>query len=269
MMALRTILFILVFALLAQTKGVLAQSKVTASAAIWPAWQVSYGIGESSLFFFENQFRINTDSRFNDFRDSSVLSNFERIQVSVGYEYAFTDHWRGGALWRHAAEDFPVTNFYGLFVRHSGAIKSLFFNKQVLVEYVDQEEQNAAGRYRLMAEIGKRLPVKQWYLAPSLSYEAALFTDFRQADTTSEERFIDRGRVRLNLTFEVNTKLRITPYFMWQTDYYYVEVPPVYDENDMLVTNGYRTERNRITPITGMEIKYSFNRDMPTASFSY
>jgi hypothetical protein len=263
------VLLLLLIAFLPTTKQVLAQSKITASTAVWPELQVSFGVGESSLFFFQNQYRINTDSRFNDFKDTGLLSNFERIQVSLGYQYTFTNYWRGGMLWRYAAEDFPSTSFYTLFIRHSGTIKKLFLNKQFLVEYVNQEGQEATGRYRLMAELGKRFPIKNTYLTPSLSYEAAIFTNFRQESSLSQERFIDRTRLRLNITYEVNPKLRVTPYFMRQTDYYYVEIPPVYDENDMLVENGYRTKRNRISPVIGVELKYTINRELPTASFSY
>lgn len=267
--ALAYVLLLLAVATLPVAQPVLAQSKVSASAAVWPELQVGLGVGESSLFFFQNQYRINTDSHFNDLRDSGLLSNFERIQISLGYQYTFTDHWLGGILWRYAAEDFPSTSFYTLFLRHSGALKSLFLNKQLLVEYVNQEEHEAAGRYRLMAELGKRFPVKQFYLTPSLSYEAALFVNFREESSTLEERFFDRTRLRLNMTLEVNSKLRITPYFMRQTDYYYVEIPPVYDDNDVLVENGYRTHRNRISPVTGIELKYSINKETPTGSFSY
>lgn len=259
----------MLIALVFNADPLLAQSKVRASTAIWPEVQLSYGVGEAGLFFFQNQYRINTDSRFNDFRDRGLLSNFERIQFSLGYEYTFTEHWRGGAMWRYAAEDYPTTNFYSLFLRHSGAIEKLFFNKQLFVDYVHQEEQNATGRYRLMAEIGKRLLVKQLYLTPSFGYEAAVFTKFGKESATTEERFIDRTRLRLNLTVEVTKKLRITPYFMRQTDYYYVEIPPVYDDNDVLITKGYRTKRNRISPVTGIEFKYNINKEPSPANFSY
>lgn len=253
----------------AAIKAVQAQSKVTAPAGIWPELQVSYGVGEKGLFFFQNQYRINADSRFNDLRESGLLSNFERIQFSLGYEHTFSDHWRGGAIWRYAAEDVPSTSFYGLFLRHSGALKSLYFNKQLLLEYVDQERQVAAARYKFMAELGKRLPIKQRYLTPSISYEAALFSEFGAENSVYDDRFIDRLQLRLNLTYEVKTRLRITPYIMRQTACYYMEVSPVYDDNDNLIKNGYRAKRNIITPMWGIELKYDINRQASTANFSY
>ncbi len=257
------------FAVLFMMQPVQAQRKVTAPAGIWPELQVSYSTGEAGVFFFQNQYRINTDSRFNDFRKSGIFSNFERIQIAAGYEQAFTDHWRVGALWRYAAEDYPSTSFYALFLRHAGAVKGLFFNKQLLVEYVVQQDQEATGRTYLMGEAGKRFQVKQHIVSPSISYEAAVFTRFGEEATTTKQRFIDRARLRLNLTYEASPKLHITPYFLRQSDYYYVEVPPVYDEDDVLVTNGYRTKRNRITPVIGLEIKYHINRPLSPASFAY
>jgi len=62
-----------------------AQSKVNAPTTIWPELQVSYGVGEEGLLFLRNGYRINTDGRFNDLRESGIGSNFERVELSLGY----------------------------------------------------------------------------------------------------------------------------------------------------------------------------------------
>ena len=258
-------LLLLAFPLLAQ-----AQSKVNSPAAIWPELQVSYGVGEDGLLFFRNQYRINTDGRYNDLKENGVLSGFERVELALGYEHMLSEHWRGGAMFRYAAEDYPKTAFYSLFLRHNGNIRGLFFNKQVMAEYMNQQDQDALGRFRLHAELGKRLPLRNRFITPSLSYEALVLADFNKEEGASnEQRYIDRTRLRLNLTYEMTDKLRITPYFMRQTDYYYVLVPPVYDEQEQLVEEGYTTKRNRISPVVGLEIKYTFNRASDTASITY
>ena len=56
---------------------------------------------------------------------------------------------------------------------------------------------------------------------------------------------------------------------MRQTDRYYVEVPPEYDENGQLLKDGYRTKRNAVTPIIGLELKYTFGAAPETASITY
>ncbi|WP_187264188.1 porin family protein [Pontibacter beigongshangensis] len=248
---------------------VLAQSKVTGAAAIWPEWQVSYGVGEAGILFFQNQYRINTDSRFNDLAATGPLSSFERVQLALGYEHTFTDHWRGGAMFRYAIENFPKTKFYGAFLRHNGRIGSLYFNKQGLFEYVAQEQQDASGRYSFLAELGKRIPAGKKFLTPALSYELLLQTEFGKGATGTEERTIDRTWLQLSLTYELTQNLRLRPYLMRQTDYYYVLVPPIYDENDQILENGYTTKRNRISPIFGLEVKYSFSSSANTASITY
>ncbi|MBC5992966.1 DUF2490 domain-containing protein [Pontibacter cellulosilyticus] len=248
----------------------LGQSKVTAPTAIWPEWQVVYGVGDEGVLFFRNQYRINTNGDYNDLKQSGVLSSFERVEISLGYEHTFTEHWRGGAILRYAAEDFPKTMFYALFLRHNGNLGSLYFNKQLLAEYVNQEERDAFGRFRGMAELGKRLPVKSKFITPSISYEGMVISTFsKENHSQTQERTIDRTRFRLNVNYEFNDKLRINPYFMRQTDYYYVLVPPVYDEQGKLVKDGYTTKRNRISPVFGLEIKYNINRSAQTASITY
>jgi hypothetical protein len=246
-----------------------AQSKVTAPTAIWPELQVSYGVGESGLFFLQNQYRINTDGRYNDLKESGLLSRFERVQLAVGYEHTFTEHWRAGGLFRYAVEDFPTTSFVSGFLRHTGSIRSLYFNKQVMLDYVRQERRDAYGRTRLMAELGKRLPLGSRYITPSVSYELFANKQFGTEEADREERTIDRTRLRLHVTYELTEKLRISPYFMRQTDYYFVQVAPKYDENDVLLEDGYTTKRNRISPVFGLEIKYTINRDPSTGSYTY
>ncbi|TXK50874.1 hypothetical protein FVR03_04265 [Pontibacter qinzhouensis] len=256
--------------LLSVVPGVVAaQSKITAATALWPEVQLNYGVGEDGILFFQNQYRINTDSRFNDLAASGPFSGFERAQLTLGYEHTFTDHWRGGALFRYAFENYPKTQFYTAFLRHNGNIGSLFFNKQGMFEYVNQEEQDAFGRYSFLAELGKRFPVGNRFLTPALSYELLLRREFGKSTSTAEERTIDRTRLRFELTYELTENLRLSPFVMRQTDYYFVLVPPKYDENDRLIEDGYTTKRNRISPVIGLEIKFNLNTPVNTASFTY
>ena len=173
-------------------------------------------------------------------------------------------------MFRYAAEDYPKTSFYSLFLRHNGNIRSLFFNKQVMAEYVSQQDQEGQARFRLVAELGRRFPLRSRFITPGLRYEALVLADFSEAGSApNEQRSIDRTRLRLDLTYEVTQKLRLSPYFMRQTDYYYVLVPPVYNEQEQLVEEGYTTKRNRVSPVVGLEVKYTLNRMPDTASISY
>lgn len=247
-----------------------AQDKVTAPAAIWPGLQVNYGVGEEGVLFFRNQYRINTDARYNDLRDTGPLSAFERVEVALGYEHTLSEHWRGGLMFRYAAEDYPHTAFGALFLRHSGSIKSLYFNKQVMAEYVNQQDMDPSVRFLLTAELGRRLPFRGKFITPSIGYEALLLSGIgKDEDITAQERGIDRTRLRLNVTYEITEKLRLTPYFMRQTNYYYALVSPVYDEEEQLIEEGYTTKRNRISPVVGLELKYTINRAANTASITY
>jgi len=247
-----------------------AQSKLNSAAALWPELQVNLGLGDEGLLFFRNQYRINTDARYNDLKESGPFSGFERIELAVGYEHTLSEHWRGGAMFRYAAENYPKASFLGLFLRHNGQVRSLFFNKQLLAEYVSQRDQDGQARFRLAAELGKRFPLGSRFITPSISYEGFVVADFSQQEgLPNKQRNIDRTRLRLNVTHELTEKLRVTAYFMRQTDYYYVLMPPVYDEQEQLVKEGYTTKRNRISPVVGLEVKYTFHSAPNTASITY
>ncbi|MCJ8167529.1 hypothetical protein MKJ04_21990 [Pontibacter sp. E15-1] len=256
--------------LLAAPLLVQAQSKVSSPMAVWPELQASFGVNESGLLFIQNQYRINTDGRFNDLAANGPLQNFERIELALGYEQTLSAHWRAGAVFRYAAEDYPKTAFYTVFLRHSGKVGSLFFNKQLTAEYVGQQGHDVFSRLRLEGELGKRLPLGGRFLTPGIRYEGMVLSGFGgKKSMGTQERVIDRTRLRLNLTYEVTDKLRLTPYFMRQTHYYYVLVPPVYDAQEQLVEEGYTTKRNRISPVLGLEIKYTLNSTPQTASITY
>ncbi|MDO6389445.1 DUF2490 domain-containing protein [Pontibacter sp. BT731] len=240
-----------------------AQSKVSAPTALWPELQLSYGLGESGLLFLQNQYRINTDGRYNG------VGSFERIEFTLGYEHTFTEHWLAGAMFRYAKEDMPSSNFTSAFLRHAGTIKGLYFNKQLTLDYVNQERRDPFARFRLGAELGKRLPLGERFITPSLSYELLVVKDFGEETNELLVRTIDRTRLRLDATYEISDKIRVTPYFLRQTDYYFVEVSPKYDEDGVLVEQGYTTKRNRISPVFGLELKYTFNRSISTASYTY
>lgn len=247
----------------------MAQQKVKAPTAIWPELQLSYGLGENGLLFLQNQYRINTDERYNDLRPSGVFSNFERVELTLGYEHTLTEHWRAGALFRYAMEDIPKSSFTTAFVRHTGNLKSLFFNKQLMLEYVNQERRDPFGRFRLMAELGKRMPVGERFFTPSISYELFVVKELGVQVADWDKRTIDRSRLRLDFTYEATEKLRIAPYFMRQTDYRFLQVSPKYDENNVLIEEGYTTKSNRIAPVWGLEIRYSLNRQASVSSYTY
>lgn len=247
-----------------------AQSKIKAPTAIWPGLQLNYGVGEQGILFLQNQYRINTDAHYNDLKMSGPLRHFERVELALGYEHTFSEHWRGGAILRYAAENFPKMLFYTLFLRHNGHVGSLYFNKQAAFEYADQEARDGFGRFRLEAALGRRFPLRRKFIMPSVSYEALLLTEFgKNKAKVYAERAVDRTRLRFSLNYEPTEKLRINPYFMRQTDYYYVQIPPKYNESGQLQEDGYTTRRNRISSVAGLELKYSFNSKPNPASITY
>jgi len=245
------------------------QSKITASTAVWPELQLNYSLGKHDILFLQNQYRINADAHYNDLKESGPLRYFERVELAMGYEHTFSEHWRGGAILRYAAEDFPKTLFYTLFLRHNGHVGSLYFNKQAAFEYADQEARDGFGRFRLEAVLGRRFPIRRKFITPSVSYEALLLTEFGKNKPLYAERVIDRTRLRFSLNYELTEKLRINPYFMRQTDYYYVQIPPKYNKSGQLQEDGYTTMCNRISPVAGLELRYSFNIKPNPANITY
>jgi hypothetical protein len=250
--------------------SLIAQVKANSSIAVWPEIQVGMGVGEAGILFLRNQYRINSDNRFNDLQSKGPLSGFERVEVSLGYEHEVTDHWRTGGILRYAAEDNVQMIFYSAFLRHNGLIKEFFFNKQIQLDYISQEKVNPSAQSGFKAELGRVYRLGGKNIVPAISYEAFLTSDLKKdKNNISENRFIDRTQLKLNITYEFSDKLRLSPYFNKQTKYYYVLVAPVYNNQGQLEQDGFTTKLNRVYPMLGLELKYTIKRTVSTASITY
>jgi hypothetical protein len=230
------------------------QIKVRQPVEIWPELQLDYNLDNRSFFFFRNEYRHSTDPTLNTLRENSFFSYFNRVQVQVGYESAFTEMWSGGTSGRYVFErdhDFFITE---LFLRHTGRIGSLRFLKRGSFEHFLNVGQTNSGRFRLLAELERIFEISAGkVIRPRVSYELFQNTAFAEGAGPAG-RNIDRTRLRFDLSFEVNRFVFLSPYFTRQTDYFVLE--PQFDGQGNVTRPG--GKHNFITPVVGLGMRYNF-----------
>ena len=247
-MKLRLLLYVS-FALFIFTSNANAQEKASRDAVIWPQWQLRYVFPEQHMLFFQNQFRYNTNDALNQ------LGPMERVQFRLGYEHAFTDHWRGGLSERYALEKHRHVLFTEVYLMHLGKIGSLNFIKRASFEHLLEKERDNSGRVRFFAQLDKNFEVGNIRLAPALAAEFFFYQDFKEEDPYRwEERMVDRSRLRVAFTVAPTKQFAITPYFTRQIDYQFLEA--TFDENGNIKRPGGKW--NISTAIWGLDLSYTF-----------
>ena len=94
-------------------------------------------------------------------------------------------------------------------------------------------------------------------LLPRLAYEATAYLRFQRDEATQpKERFIDFGYARAEVGVRFSNRFDITPWFGYQTIYYFVL--PDLDAGGNITKPGGRF--NSITPVLGLDARFTLFR---------
>lgn len=240
---------------LAQTK------KIKANPQLWADFQADYYLENQSFFYFQNQYRHNTNSDIAGIREDGALSNLSQVFFLVGYNQKLTDHWRGSFSARYTINGFNDNQVYQVALQHTGKIGQTDFVKRLAYELMSFELGEGLGRTRPMAALERsfRIGSRNRILRPHLSYELFLYNNFQEeinADALS--RTVDRTRLRLAASYQVSPIFWLTPFFIKQTEYYHALTTYTgerdADGNDIVKEQG--GKRNRVEPVFGLEFRF-------------
>jgi hypothetical protein len=235
-------------------RPVRAQQKVHRTAALWPEIQLDYAFRSTSFLFFRNHYRHVMDNDFNQLRNHGPLQYLERLQFRLGYEHVFNPNWSTGVSESYALERSRNILFHEVYGRHTGAIGKFRFSQRASFEHIMRWPKNDNGRFRLRADFDRSFQIAHYALRPRASYDLFLNIDYSSnAHSGTENRQVDRTRLRLDCQLILNNFVALTPYFIRQTDFFMVE--PALDADNHIIRPGGRL--NQVTPIYGLEFRYS------------
>lgn len=250
----RLVLFVLSFWLLVAAQPVLAQQRVSRSAAVWPELQLEYVFKSTSFLYFRNQYRHALDHDFNHLREKPVLRSLEWVQFRLGYEHILNRSWAGGLATCYAFTRNRNILFTEIFARHSGPVGKFRFSQRAAFEHLMRWPRDTNGRFRLRLDLDRSFPIGQVNLRPRAVFEAFHNVYYQDRHPAFPTRWVNRSRFRFDCQMTFNSHVAINPYFMRQTDYLIVE--PAYDANGQVLRPG--GKQNHISPVWGVELRYSF-----------
>ncbi|MGV3503945.1 MAG: hypothetical protein ACO1O1_09555 [Adhaeribacter sp.] len=240
--------------LLAGANPAAAQKRVYRRAALWPELQLDYVLPSGSMWYFRNHYRHVVDQDFNYLRQTGPLQYLERVQFRLGYEHAFNAHWRAGLSESYALERNRNILFNEIFARYTEEIGFLQLAQRISLEHLVRWPKNNNGRLRLRTELDRTFALGRYQLRPRVSYELFYVLAYHpRTGGDTPRRWVDRSRLRLEGQLMLSKHLAFTPYFMCQTDYFFVE--PAFDGNNQVLRAG--GKQNHLTPVWGLDLRYA------------
>lgn len=232
-----------------------AQEKQYLAPELWPEVQAEYVFKNTSFLYFRHQYRFTTNPDFKGLNSLVLNNRLKRIQFRLGYEQVFTAAWGLGGSQMFSLEPGRKLYFTDVYLRHSSFIAGLQVIKRVMVDYLQYSNTASIGRLRPRLDLDKGLKINNFTVRIRAGYEAFFYTDFKLGKPYSA-RIIDRTRLRAEIALQPNPHLTVTPFFTKQTDY--TRLPDELNEQNEVIIAG--ENQNSITPIWGIELRYTFFR---------
>ncbi|QMU30231.1 DUF2490 domain-containing protein [Adhaeribacter radiodurans] len=245
--------YYLLFFLMVSLPAANAQHKQHVATEIWPELQAEYVFKSTSFFYFRHQYRYTTNSDYKGLNSFVLNNQLKRIQFRLGYEQALTNTWGLGGSQMFSFEPGRKLYFTDVYLRHLSFLPGLQVIKRVMVDYLLYTNAASIGRLRPRVDLDKPIKIRNFTLRLRAGYEVFLYTDFKTGKPYSA-RVIDRTRLRGEVVLQPNPHLTFTPFFTKQTDY--TRLPNKESNQSTTVTFG--ENRNSITPIWGVEFRYTF-----------
>lgn len=241
----------------------MAQKRVYRSPALWPELQLDYVLPSGSMWFFRNHYRHVVDQDFNYLRQTGPLQYLERVQFRLGYDHSLNAHWRIGFSESYAVERNRKILFNEVFARYAQAVGPVQLSQRLSLEYLVRWPKNNNGRLRLRTGLDHTFQLGKSQFKPRVSYELFYVLSYHpRTEGEAPTRWVDRSRLRLEGQLVLNPHLAFTPYFLCQTDYFFVEA--AFDGNNQVLRPGGR--QNHLTPVWGLELRYTLHKKKDSAS---
>jgi len=233
---------------------------------LWPDAEVVYQLYPKGFFYFDNQWRYNTDQDGGQISESGVFSNFEDIRVTLGYEQDLGEQWRAGIAQRLSFEEEQRNWYTRVQLRHEGKIGSVAFIKQATYDHIEVKDLNlvenqppskAINRVLFTGGLEKPFKIKETQFTGGLEYQVLFLIDPEAKNQDPGPSRVDRTRMTGELTWLPNKTYSLSLYAMRQTHYF--KAGATYNEDQTVKEPEHNF--NLITPVIGLKLQINTNLD--------
>ncbi|MBF9238711.1 hypothetical protein I2I05_15000 [Hymenobacter sp. BT683] len=229
---------------------------------VWPELQAELALKNGDYLFLG--LRGQRDVERTSYEGDGRSLGFDERRFTLGYEHFWNEHWSGGGTLR--LESFGNKRLALIpeaLLRHRSNVGPLTFGQRLSLErtfpnnagYVGGPGPDGQTWARLRVDLEKLLPVGSGSVAlrPRLSYEAATHVRLLRSDTDAKERGIQFTSLRGEVGCRLSDRLDATPWFAYQTNYYFTV--------DRLDANGNVTlpggRFNQVAPVLGLDVRFT------------
>lgn len=237
----------------------LAQRRQVGEMAVWPELQGEYALQGNDYALLGVRLPL--------LAEAGAGLQAQQFGLRGGYEHFWNTRWSwGGNLYldSYSATRNGVDVSYlhanvtpEVLVRHWNTLGSYNFRQRLGVEYFIAGGPNTESRglTRLRLDLDRLIPVGRIVLRPRVAYEGMAYLRLQRDESQPKERVIDYTSWRADLGVRLSDHFDLTPWFAYQTTYYFVLGGTRPDGTEF---SGGR--RNIVTPTLGVDLRYTLFR---------
>ncbi|WP_201985709.1 hypothetical protein [Hymenobacter rubidus] len=220
---------------------------------LWPEAQAELALPGHDYLLLAVRGQNNTDYNDSRYSNPNRFLGFDERRVTAGYEHFWNEHWSlGGTLGYYSGYGSYVV-LPEVLVRHRSAIGPLTFGQRLSLERTLPGDKYALAQTnaRLRVDLEKLIALGDFGLRPRLSYQADSHVRLLKSDTDTKERTIQFTSLRGELGLRLAPEFDITPWFAYQTAYYFAL--------EQSGSNGIipAARVNLVTPVLGLDIRFT------------
>jgi hypothetical protein len=235
---------------------------------LWPEVEAVYQLYPKGFFYFNNQWRYNTDQEGGQISEDGIFAKFEDIRITLGYEQDLGEQWRAGIAQRLSFEENQRNWYTRLQLRHEGKIGSVAFVKQATFDHIEVMDLNLGENQPKSEDINRALftgglekpfKLKETQFTAGLEYQIMFLIEPEKEENSQNPppRRVDRTRLTGELTWLPNKTYSLSLYAMRQTHYF--KAGATFNEDQTVKEPEHNF--NLITPVIGLKLQINTNLD--------
>ncbi len=230
---------------------------------VWAGVEAEYQYTPKSLFYFDHQYRHVARQTEGNIKKSGLLSHFEDIRATVGYERLVLKETYLGLSQRVSFEEEEVKWYSRFWLGHEKDFEKSEIESRILFEHIRAKDTSAEAEKiepenRIRGNTGYNRKLNFFKKEIEIGAELEAMFELNAPEQGQSVRFIDRTRFEVMASYPVSKRWEITLFAISQTKYRYQK--PETEPGNRLQE---KIKTNTFTPIVGLELEFTGGRLSP------
>lgn len=230
---------------------------------VWSGIEAEYQYSSNSLFYFDHQWRHVTRQTVGNIKHRGVLSHFEDIRATIGYEQLVLKETFLGLSQRVSFEEEEVKWYSRFWLLHEKKFTNSEMESRILFEHIRARDTSAEAETivpenRIRGNTGYNRKLKFFKKEIEVGAEMEAMFELTAPEPGQEVSFIDRTRFEVMASYPIAKRWEITLFTISQTKYSYQT-----QDTESVNATQQKIKTNTFTPIIGLELEFTGGRLSP------